>query len=163
MSMHKTAVHRWCYSLCREPEQAKDLCQDTFIKAYNNLEQYRHTGSFKAWLMRIAYHLFLNLIEKQRRHDSVTSEIEEELRFIAEINGNTEEEKDFSTTLQRALSKLPADYQMPILLKYKQDLSLQEISQLLNISAANVKVRIFRGKQLLARALDVKETLVYEM
>jgi len=160
---HKEAVYRWCYSLTREPEEAQDLAQETFIQAFNKIHQYRPIGSFRAWLTRIAYRHFLSAMAKRRRRETAQSLVEEEVQFIAGLNQEREEAEDDGKFLRKAMDKLPEDYRLCLLMRYENGLSVAEIASALELTGVNVKVRLFRAKALLAKAVKAMERNPHEM
>lgn len=160
---HKEAVYRWCYCLTREPEEAQDLAQETFIQAFNKIHQYQPIGSFRAWLTRIAYRQFLSAMEKRRRRQAASSLIEEEVQFIAGLNQEREEAEDDGKFLRLLMDKLPEDYRLCLLMRYENGLSVAEIASAMELTGVNVKVRLFRAKALLAKAVKALERKPHEM
>ncbi|MBL8025921.1 MAG: RNA polymerase sigma factor [Fibrobacteres bacterium] len=160
IELHKDALYKWCYSLTKEPEDALDLAQEAFIKAHNKIHLYKPDGSFRAWLIRIAYRQFLNLKEKQRRRESNVAFIEEELMFTAKINNERETHMDTRNLISEAIELLPEDYRSCITMRYVGDLSVRDIAISLKLTETNVKVRLFRAKSLLAKAIAMKKTEV---
>jgi RNA polymerase sigma-70 factor (ECF subfamily) len=164
VTSYKAAIYGLCYGFVREPEEAADLAQETFITAFNKLHKYRPFGSFKAWLSRIAYRRFLNLREKNKRRQEIQPFVEQEFEYIASLNKDGDEgHTDDSELIKKAFEKLPEDYKMCLELKYLQGFSVGEISNTLSIPQATVKTRLYRGKCLLARAIKFVEENKYEM
>jgi RNA polymerase sigma-70 factor (ECF subfamily) len=164
VSYYKSDVYRFCYSLLREPEASKDLAQETFITAYGKMSLYKPTGSFKAWLCRIAYHQFLNIREKQKRRNEYFSAIEEELEFLATINSEQQEKpQDTEGIIKQAMENISEDYRLCLSMKYLNNMSLQQIAETLNLPLGTVKVRIFRGKSLFGKAIRKIREMHYEL
>lgn len=164
MEKYKLPIYRLCYGFVREPEEAQDLAQETFISAFHKLNQYQPTGSFRGWLSSIAYTRFLNQREKNRRRLEAKPQIEEEIEFLSSLNSDRDIEiANGYPELDCALQKLPEDYQVALELRYHQGMGISEIAETLEIPAATVKIRLYRAKHLLSKALCRKEKRLHEM
>jgi RNA polymerase sigma-70 factor, ECF subfamily len=152
---YKNDVHRFCFRLLQEPEEASDLAQETFITAHRKLHHYRPVGLFRSWLLTIAYRLFLNLIEKKKRRLQSASLVEEEMIYLARLNSEPiHEDTELQTLVGNALDKLDDEYRYCIVLRYQEGYSPEEIAKALSISEMAVKTRLYRGKRLFAKAIS---------
>jgi RNA polymerase sigma-70 factor (ECF subfamily) len=157
IGMHKQAIFRFCYRLVREPEEADDIAQECFIRAYGQLEKFKIGGSFRAWLCSIANHEFLNRYRNKRRHSEAEKRLQEELHFIASVNQETEVDLFGKSFLNKALERLPVEYSQILLLRYVDGYSAIEISVMVDKPIATVKTRLQRGRALLISAASLVE------
>jgi len=131
-------------------EDAEELRQDTFLKAYRNLSQFRGESSFQTWLMRIAYNSATNFLRKQRHTEQ--SLLDEDILPDTD-NGNTLEEELESLDsrrverLHKAIEQLPAADQVLITQFYLDNLPLKDVAYVLNITPNAASVRLLRIKK----------------
>ncbi len=144
---HQDSVFGLAMSMTRNQEDAADMAQDAFIRAYNKLDQYNPEYSFRSWMLRICANLTKNLFRKRvRRRD-----VEERHRMQTEIEQNAAD-PDFQA-LEEALAQLPPKLGTPLRLKYMEGLPYEEISQILGIGVSAAKMRVLRAKNQLAELL----------
>ena len=145
---HQDAVFGLAVSMTRNREDAADMAQEAFIRAYNKLEQYNPEYSFRSWILRICSNLTKNMFRKRvRRRNTEEKHLEH-----AEIEKSTTD-PDFEA-LEEALAKLPAKLGSPLMLKYMEGLSYDEISDVLGVGVSAAKMRVLRGKKLLVEILE---------
>lgn len=155
-------VYAMVYGMVRNREDARDLTQDAFVKAYNNLDGFRIESSFYTWLYRIAMNLAIDHIRKRQRQG--TTSFEESIAARDEDGGIAEvhTEDDPRKTLERkrlyekimdALDKLPADQKQVILLREMEGLSYKEISDVMDIPEGTVMSRLFYARKKLQKVL----------
>jgi len=124
-------------------EDAEELAQDTFVKAYSSLARFRSESSFSTWLYRIAYNTAISATRK-KAPDRVPLE-EAVLTEEAEETVFGESDADMRPVyLNRALTQLPPDEQAMITLFYKDDKSMEEIAVITGLTETNVKTKMFR-------------------
>lgn len=139
-------------------EDTQDLVQETFVDAYKNLSQFGGRSEFRTWLIRI----MLNNCYRKRNKASFTNEIMQELNDQAQplfTNADTDTEKmvqnrELGHIIENALGKMPHDYRMAFSLREISGLLVAETASLLQISEANVKVRVNRAKTLLRHEIE---------
>src|SRR5262245_26821221 len=135
---HQSAVRNWLRQLCRDPVQSDDLAQETFFAAWRNLRSYAGKGRFSSWLLRIAYHAYL---QAQRR--------EGQRRRLGEALGSSDApgtpEPGARTDLERMLAVLAPDERRTLLLCYAHGLSHVEIADVMDLPLGTVKSHIRRG------------------
>ena len=151
------------YNLCRymlgNVQDAEDAAQEVFIKAFRNLEYFETKSPFYTWLYRIGINTCLDCRKKSScRHDSFHVNIDSLLHEPA--SGHSPEKQYLSSelteALQSALLSLPPKLRSIIILKEIEDLSYEEISQILKISMGTVKSRISRAPEQLRKILRNK-------
>ncbi|CAN5237117.1 sigma-70 family RNA polymerase sigma factor [soil metagenome] len=138
------------YTYAGREAAVDDLVQETFLKAYDKLESFNPEYKFKTWLLTIANNLGVDTVRRRREQVEFNPEIH------ARITSGPETvavEADRSRTLQDAMSSLPETYGVPMILRYNEEMSYAEISEILDLSIPAVKSRLFRARQMLARAV----------
>jgi len=153
---HQTHVYNLCYRMLGEPEAAEDAAQESFLRAYQNLQRYDRNRPFATWLLSIAAHYCIDKL--RRRKLSVFSLDEEndegmafEIADPASPNPEAEsvkrEERD---RLHVLLKDLDATDRAAIVLRYWNDYSEIEIAESLNLTVSAVKSRLHRARRALA-------------
>jgi len=145
------------YNILRRRENAEDITQDAFIKAFQNLHQLKDEAKFGAWLSVIASNLARNYLKREKRMI-----ITDELPVIESNSGSedTAEAALLSLEIERvrqAIRGLPAEQYQVVVLQYYHDLKVEEIATMLNIRTGTVKSRLFRARQKLAAMLELEE------
>lgn len=136
-------------------EDAADMTQEAFIKAYNSLSGFRGDSKFSVWLTRIVSNLCLDFMRSRSRRPTVSLSMEdddgEDVQLdIADTSQSPEQLMERRLTresVRRGLQTLPDDYREILLLREIQGLSYDEISAALDIEVGTVKSRIFRGRK----------------
>jgi len=150
---YEREIFEYSYFLIGDREEALDMTQETFLKAYTNIKTLRREEDFKFWLRRIARNLCFKRIKKMRREKEVMErQREETLSLDSYVIKKEREER-----VKRALNKLPEKMREIIILRDIEGLSYKEIKEILNIPMSLVKVRIFRARNLLKRILEEED------
>ena len=145
----------------RNPIEAEDLVQESFIKAYNAIESYNQIYNFSSWLMRIATNHCIDYLRKKKMETislsgrTVSDDEEYELDF-PDDNILPDDELINTETLNvinKSINELPENYKNIIILRYIDELDYSEISKILNIPLGTVKATIFRSRKLLQAIL----------
>lgn len=144
------------FNILRRRENAEDITQDAFIKAFQNLHQLNDGAKFGAWLAVIASNLARNYLKREKKMI-----LTDELPVIetGASEDDTEAEALRSLEVERvrkAIRELPPDQYQVIVLQYYHDLKVEEIAGLLKISPGTVKSRLFRARQRLAGYLELE-------
>lgn len=143
---YKNPLYATVLRMTKNPADAQDLVQEVFIKVYHRLDKYEEKGSFSSWLYRMAINHCMDEFRK-KSHQMKSSEVKEE----DVVNGNHPEivylQKEKNRQLERLVGTLPEDERMIILLRYVNELSYQEISELLDIPLSTVRNKLFRAKK----------------
>ena len=163
---YQTQIVNYVCRMLGNYEDAVDLSQDVFLKAYSALESYRPQYPFPAWLFRIARNAAIDEIRK-RRLSTVSLDAPMEFDDGAasrevEASGLDPEDSylgiEFANRVSAAIDQLPEKYREPIVLRHAADLSYEEIAEALELPIGTVKTRIFRARDALRQSLaDVFE------
>lgn len=150
-------VHNLLLRLVGERDAAADLTQDTFVRAYQAWEYFRGDSQVYTWLFRIAVNLARNYLEKQGRE---RKHVDEDLGQAEEMPGRRTsrpeevlEHGEMTGLLAAELMALREDQREIIVLRDVQDLSYEEIAQVLGCSVSAVKSKLFRARSVLRRRL----------
>jgi RNA polymerase sigma-70 factor (ECF subfamily) len=158
---YERAVYAIAQRMTGNAEDAADMTQETFIKAYNSLSSFRGDSKFSVWLYRIANNVCLDFLRSRSRRPTVSLSTEdddgEETQLdIADESQSPELLMERGLTrdaVRRGLDTLPPDYRQILLLREIQGLSYDEIAAVLEIEVGTVKSRIFRARKRLCAFL----------
>jgi len=161
IEIYKDKIFQLAYRMVGNRQDAEDIAQETFLRVYANLHQYDDSYKFSTWIYRIATNLCIDRGRKKRPHFSLDEEIEpgQGLDWYSRLSSrdNTPEEKlvtrELQERVQDALSHLAPKYRSIMILRYIEDLSLQEISEVLKLPVTTIKTRIHRGREALRSRL----------
>lgn len=135
----------YCYHMLGQRQEAEDAVQEVFLKAYEQIDKYRNSVSFSAWVYKIAYHHCLNLLNRRKLHRMATfwragmplySQNEGEARLDSE---------HLSQPLHRALSKLSVKERNILILRVLEEKGYEELSLLLNEKPTTLRKRFERA------------------
>ncbi|HET7628074.1 MAG TPA: RNA polymerase sigma factor SigW [Bacillales bacterium] len=165
IDLYQNKVYSICYRLIGNRQEAEDLTQETFLRAYLNLDSYQADKKFSSWLFRIATNVTIDRLRKKKPDYSLDAEISgtDGMTMYTQLasDGWLPEEEAVETELKERLHgeimQLPPKYRAAIVLKYIEDLSLKEIAEILNLPLATVKTRIHRGREALRKRLNPEQ------
>jgi len=156
IELYKHMVYTLALRIVHNEEDAEEVSQDTFIKAYQSIEGFKGDSKLSTWLYRIAYHRSLDYVKKNKRKPQTTTLEWEEVSNIqmAEKVWDHMEAMEKRQVIRSAMGKLPGEDGVILSLFYFESLSLKEISGVLNISVNSVKVKLHRSRKRLAALLE---------
>ncbi|MCI1858146.1 MAG: RNA polymerase sigma factor SigW [Sporolactobacillus sp.] len=160
---YKSSVYTICLRMVGDRQEAEDLSQETFIRAYNHIAQFDTGRKFSTWIFRIATNLAIDFLRRKKPSVSLDAQIPgtEGLALNATLSDRKmlpDEEIIRTETerwVQHEISLLPEKYRTAIVLKYIEDLSLKEIGEIMALPVGTVKTRIHRGREMLRRNMKV--------
>jgi len=147
----------------KNPDDAQDLVQDTYAKAYTSFHQFEPGTNLKAWLYRVLTTTFINNYRKdQRRPQTSDSEIEDwqladAASHTSDQGKSTEDvvlENLPDSDIKRALSEIPEEFRMAVYLADVEGFSYKEIADIVNVPTGTVMSRLHRGRKLLREKLS---------
>lgn len=145
---YKNVVFNLAYRMTGSPEDALDISQETFIRAYQSLSRFRVGEKFFTWLYTIGINVSKNFLRQKSRRLRLQGAVYEET-IGRDISGPGAEECllkcEEASQLQGMLLEVPEHYRAAVLLRYKDGLSYEEISQVLGITVSGAKMRVKRG------------------
>ncbi len=142
-------VYRLTYRILHNNDNAEEITQIVFIKAFENLKSYNPRFKFFSWLYRITINETLNFTKKQSYLEKLNDEVKSVGENPDEIYGRNE----LGEKIEDALMEVELLYRVPLVLKHFMDYSYKEISEMLLIPEKTVKSRLFTGRQLLKDVL----------
>lgn len=154
-------VYNIALRMTSDREDALDISQEAFLKAYHSLHTYRGEGSFSVWLYRIVSNTCLDFMRSRSRRNEVSLSVEDESGETTELEIRDDslsperlyERKLTREALQKGLMRLPEDQRKILLLREIQGLSYEEIARVLSIEGGTVKSRIYRARRKLCEYL----------
>ncbi|KMK76733.1 RNA polymerase sigma factor SigW [Alkalihalobacillus pseudalcaliphilus] len=161
VELFKDKVYQVAYRMVGNSYEAQDVAQEAFLRAYTNIEQYDVNRKFSTWLFRIATNVAIDKLRKKKPDYYLQEEVQgaEGLTYESQITSDEALPEDQVVTLelqewvQDEINKLPPKYRTVIILKYMEDLSLKEISDILDMPVSTVKTRIHRGREALRKRM----------
>lgn len=158
---HEKTVYNLALRMTGNPQDAEDMAQEAFLKAYRSLPEFRGESKFSVWLYRIVSNVCLDHLRKQSRRPSSSLTMEdddgEEQQFdVPDESASPEkllEQKLTREAVQRGLNQLPDEQRQILLLRELRGLSYEEIGEALGLEAGTVKSRIFRARKRLCAFL----------
>ena len=142
---------------------AEEVLQDCFLKAYYSLKSFKGEAKFSTWFYKIVYNSALTkLSSKKRKIESEMSSVEDHFSLESDDDSINVEKKDLSKLMNEIINKLPERYSVVVSLFYLNEMSIEEISEVLQISASNVKVMLYRARNSL-RDLILSSKLAEEI
>jgi RNA polymerase sigma-70 factor (ECF subfamily) len=146
------------YRLVGSEEEARDLCQETFLKAFRGLSTFKKEARFSSWLYQIAVNLCRDRARRKKGKTLVSlDEMEEGAESLPEDRPNALDllqRRETSRLVAAAMAALPEEQREVIVLKEYQDLTFLEIAQALDIPLSTVKTRLYRGLGQLRQKLE---------
>ena len=157
------SLYNTAYRMARNSEDAEDLVQETYLKAYKYYDKFQEGTNLKAWLFKILKNTFINSYRKRQQvpPESDFSEIEDSFESLVtdEVarKSKTPEEEFLTNVLdediQSALEALPDDFRMVVLLADLEGFTYKEIAEILGVPVGTVMSRLYRGRRLLESAM----------
>lgn len=158
VSEFQTPVYNLAYRMLGNRNDAEDAAQETFLRVYSQLKTYDAAQSFGTWLLSVAAHYCIDRLRRRKfqwlsfddpRWDESAPSLISDLPS-PEASALSHERED---EVQKGLQKLPPQYRLVLVLKYWNDLSLEEIGKLTGDNVGTVKVKLFRARQMLGKQL----------
>ena len=165
---YKHPIYNLCYRMMNNKADAEDVAQDVFLRVYSKLGDFKLGFKFFSWLYTIALNVAMDALRKRKKTSFIPlgawidpagrhSEIQ-----VQDKKENAEamlEEKESAELIFKFLGELPAKYRVPLIFKYFEGWSCEDISGLLNMPLGTVKVHLHRARALLYKKIKKNETL----
>ena len=155
MRRYNRLLFRLARGIVRDDDEARDVVQAAYVRAYYHLDQFRGPAGFKAWLARIAVNEALSRV----RRGPPTADSDQPVSALPDLEPGPEHAasgRDLLRILQAAIDRLPEDFRQVFMLRGVEQLSIAETAELLDIKAATVKTRFHRARRLLQDSLHRK-------
>jgi RNA polymerase sigma-70 factor, ECF subfamily len=162
VELFKDKIYRHCIRMVGNEYEAEDLAQETFLRAYRSIDKYNGEYKFSTWIYRIATNLCIDRLRKKKPDYYLDAEVPgtEGATMYSHLPADQPLPEEMVTEneqwneLQAEIMKLPEKYRTAIVLKYVEDLSLEEISHIMEIPVPTVKTRIHRGREALKKVFQ---------
>ncbi|GAA4957238.1 RNA polymerase sigma factor [Algibacter aquimarinus] len=155
VNRYKDLVYTLTLRMMKNREEAEEVAQDTFIKAYKSLGKFKGDSKFSTWIYKIAYHTSLDRLKKNRKHFNdvpIDEFTEHQIKTIDNALFKLEKEEQ-SKAIQNCIALLPSEDSFLLTLYYFDDMTLDEIAKTVNLKTNNIKVKIHRSRKKLATVL----------
>ena len=155
---YQRIVFNLVYRMLQHYEEATEITQETFLAAWQGLPAFRGDARFPTWLYRIAYNCSLKQLELRKRDRALQIALEaektlenadDEQRENAELDA-----RDRQILVQEHLSQLPTKYRIVLILRHLQDMTYEEMAEILTIPVGTIKTHLFRARNLLKQRLQ---------
>jgi RNA polymerase sigma-70 factor (ECF subfamily) len=147
VAKYEKPIFNLMYRTTGSLDEAVELTQEAFLKAYDKLEQFQLGRSFFSWLYALAVNVGRDYLRYKKRNPP---SIHDNPGYVAELTPQDPAPEDPRLTeevqsLLTALEQLPIDYREAVVLRYREERSMQEIADMLNLSVSGAKMRVHRG------------------
>jgi RNA polymerase sigma-70 factor (ECF subfamily) len=165
VSRWERPIYALAYRTLGREEEARDVVQDAFLRAFRGLKGFKGEAKFSSWLYRITLNLCRDWIRRERRAPLVQVPEGEDTMNLAEQMPSPDESvvelvarREMSSAVSRAMAELPEEQRTAIMLKEYQGLTFQEIAEMLDCPLSTVKTRLYQGLTVLRRRLERRQT-----
>jgi RNA polymerase sigma-70 factor, ECF subfamily len=153
---YQNQVFALAYRLGGDYDEAKDMAQEVFIRIYRELPRFDQERRFFPWMYRVAHNTCINLLHRRPREAAPLESV-----FDLAAGDNSEagsptasyEQLEQSEIINQALQSLAENYRLPLVLKYLEGMSYQEVADQLDLPVSTIETRLFRGRALLKKRL----------
>lgn len=146
---YQKPLYTAAYKIVEDQDEAEDVLQNAFIKAFENLRSYKKSYKLFSWLYRITLNEALNTLHSKKRFEGLSGEYQSGEKSGEEVV----HESELSRALDSALRELKLEYRLVIILNHFHDRSYSEMSYILNIPVKTVKSRLFTARNMLRELL----------
>lgn len=159
---YETQVYNLCLRMVGNQEDAKDLAQEAFLKAWRGLQFYKFESAFSTWLYRLTSNVCIDFLRRQKRRPvvSLTMQEDEEQAVELEIPDSApqpEEQilyREQKTAIAAAMNQLEEEFRLVLTLRVIEDLPYEEIAEIMNLKIGTVKSRLARARMKLKSLLE---------
>jgi RNA polymerase sigma-70 factor (ECF subfamily) len=129
---------------------AEEVLQDCFLKAYKSLVGFKGESKFSTWFYRIVYNTALTKLSSQKRKtETEMTSVEDHFNLVSEYNSNEFDKSDVNELIRETISKLPEKHSAIITMFYLNEMTIDEISEVMGLSVTNIKVMLHRSRNAL--------------
>jgi len=162
---HKDKAFNLSFRICGSREEAEEIAQDSFLKAYRSLGSFKMQSSFATWFYRIVYNTAISHVRIKKKGILSLEDFPADANdFIGTSSSEEEAEREYrSALLNFALQKIKEEERGLITLFYYEEMSSDEITEITGISKSNLKVKLFRARQKMLEIIEnvEKKNLIY--
>ena len=159
---HQKNVYNLCYRMAGNPDDAMDLSQETFLRAWRCLDQYQFASAFSTWLYRLCSNICIDFLRRRRRQQTVPltfedADGEEQTYAVPDAQPLPEEQVELKLTretLAAAMAQLWPEHRAVLQLRVVNEMSYEQIADVLDIQIGTVKSRLSRARNQLKKILE---------
>jgi RNA polymerase sigma-70 factor (ECF subfamily) len=160
--IHLDALMRTARRMAKTEADAEDLVQETMLKAYRFFDKFEEGTNCKAWLFKIMTNIFINNYRSQSKapQSLAVEDVDDSFLYgqLAKFPGSSDPEKEFFSKIfdddvRAAITGLPEDFRIVVVLSFLEGFSYQEIADITGLQIGTVKSRLHRGRKLLQKGL----------
>ena len=159
---HQKNVYNLCYRMADNPDDAMDLSQETFLRAWRCLDQYQFASAFSTWLYRLCSNICIDFLRRRRRQQTVPltfedADGEEQTYAVPDAQPLPEEQVELKLTretLAAAMAQLLPEHRAVLQLRVVNEMSYEQIADVLDIQIGTVKSRLSRARNQLKKILE---------
>ena len=153
VNRYQNNVYRLALRMCGNAHDAEEVAQEAFVAAWRGLPTFRGESKFSSWLYQLTSNAAVDFLRREKRHRNTTP-VEEQLELAADGTPQQDAEtSEMRENLQKALLALTPEHRQIFLLRQMEQLSYEEIGQLLQLESGTVKSRLNRAKKQLRQIL----------
>lgn len=166
VNQYKDLVFTLSYKMLKNKEEAEEVSQDTFVKAFNSLNKFKGESKFSTWIYKITYNTCLDRLKKSKKEASILyieDFSEHQVKAIENVL-DTIDENERNQKIQECLLLLPSEEAFLLTLYYFDNQSIEEIAKIIDCNSNNVKIKLFRSRKKLTSILKAQlepEILAY--
>ena len=157
MQAYEDKVYNLCLRMCADREEAKDLAQEAFIKAWRGLKFYKQEAAFSTWLYRLTSNVCIDFLRQKKRKAAVSlAAPEDEQIDIPDPAPRPDElvlQKQRNEAVAEAMSQLEDEFRLVLALRVVQERSYEEIAEIMDLKPGTVKSRLARAREKLRKVL----------
>jgi RNA polymerase sigma factor (sigma-70 family) len=162
---HKDHAFNLALRICGNREDAEEIAQDSFIKAYRSLAGFKNKSTFSTWLYRIVYNSAISFVRSKRKGPLSIEDFPADISDFR-VSSVTEDEAETEykrSVLNFAMQKISEEDRGLVVLYYYDEMSIDEMSEISGISKSNLKVRLFRARHKMLEVIEKieKKNLIY--
>lgn len=156
---HQRRVFNLVFRMVQQYEEANEVTQETFLAAWQGLPSFRGDAHFSTWLYRIAYNCALKQLEQRKRDTALQAVVQSE-HLVAQANSDQRIDAALEASTRRELiseqlSHLPAKYRIVLVLRHLQEMTYEEMAEILTMPIGTIKTHLFRARNLLKERLEM--------
>jgi len=156
---YELKLERYARRFLSSDEDIQDQIQEVFIKTYTNIQSFDTNKRFSPWIYRIAHNTFVNELRRKQNSGRSFLDIDTILPYL--VSSDTSDgdvlQKELAEELEHSLDEVPGKYREPLILFYYEQLSYQEIAEVLHIPVMTVGVRLKRGREQLKKLYEANK------
>ena len=159
VNQYKNMAFSIALRIVNNREDAEEVTQDAFLKAYNSLKKFNHKSKFSTWLYKIVYNTAISKIRKNKKNSIIRQLADEDIENLNIENINNAiiklDEENQKKIINLAINKLSENEKLIITLYYLAEKTINEITEITNFSSSNIKVILHRARKKLSVELKI--------